>query len=1057
MAKQRGMLEMYAPAVWDWRRSLLTQELLGLLLEAAAEMYEAWSIVLPVLQRLHFELAARVRVERATGDERPELSAPASPSDPVANVEPVSAQSSGADAGAAAAPLASISGDGEADGMRGISASSLLASLDALFSTTTVLADGALVELIEGLARLAPIMPSTLAPSPADAETEDGDTLGAPPPPAAVPVSTVGDGRWGMQQTLLVARQNFFRLHVIWEAVLKMAHLASYPRGWIRDFGAKSMVQLAHDALIFLSGPESLSDEAAAASRSARDGQADKATECRVMASYEVMYASPYSDVRHTVLAGLQGLLQSCASKQVTLTSGWRPLLGLLASVPHGKTEPSLMREAVACLEVICQSLLSHLAPEDVEALAKSLKAMASQEADQPSALGAIVLLRQLASFLTANRDTLVARLLPPADQLAHPRGQDHARAEKETEVLRAVEGKANLILDMIIQDVLSSLFSLVLDWRVKVREDAMKGVFTLLTEDDYLAEPARLTQICRRQMMPLLDAVAKQVESCEEDGSLCWQQWLATWLSLVQGVPVLLENSLPALPSDADSARQQAREGGSGDGGPEKARGDGKGEGGVRGSGGEREMEWLGAWEGLLDRLTLAWVCGNLFVLRAAIQGIMVPLGRSAALMPRAGWDLVWDKMPVLLVAALRTSAARDSGQVPNSRRVLPGHVMASVVVEELLQVCAQPDVRRDAGCLAGQLSLVSARNMRTLIQLVGAATIDFRSSSPDSPVSMSADARQPPETRREHATRLYTALARAASDRSNLQEALDLWSQIIWSLLRHLPCVTREEMKMRQDQKWCAGLVFPDYLQALAAGFACPDLAADVLAKLLYEELQEHEAVLRGVWETTTVAMLVAMCSRHRGALFRHWAPVASAFAVVLLVSVKVLGSPGDAAAAKSPQLNGQEHEGGAQELVDEEAKMVDDDEARRIGLVQRLTGGMQAFLVPPADPATKSEEGLPDEEQQVARVEAQVVLALVRHVIPCARGAQVRLLSPACRTRGLRHVRVHTSCDLHMHAIALSLAHTQYCNADHVHTHTHTHTHTQTSRSGRISCTC
>ena len=248
-----------------------------------------------------------------------------------------------------------------------------------------------------------------------------------------------------------------------------------------------------------------------------------------------------------------------------------------------------------------------------------------------------------------------------------------------------------------------------------------------------------------------------------------------------------------------------------------------------------------------------------------------------------------------------------------------------------------------------------------------------------------------------------------------------------------------------MRQDQKWCAGLVFPDYLQALAAGFACPDLAADVLAKLLYEELQEHEAVLRGVWETTTVAMLVAMCSRHRGALFRHWAPVASAFAVVLLVSVKVLGSPGDAAAAKSPQLNGQEHEGGAQELVDEEAKMVDDDEARRIGLVQRLTGGMQAFLVPPADPATKSEEGLPDEEQQVARVEAQVVLALVRHVIPCARGAQVRLLSPACRTRGLRHVRVHTSCDLHMHAIALSLAHTQYCNADHVHTHTHTHTHT------------
>jgi hypothetical protein len=453
-----------------------------------------------------------------------------------------------------------------------------------------------------------------------------------------------------------------------------------------------------------------------------------------------------------------------------------------------------------------------------------------------------------------------------------------------------------------------------------------MSAVYTLLTEDRHLAEPTRLTQICRHQMLPLLDNLATKMEACEGDGSL--MEWLATWLQLITYVSGMLCSSF-LLVEDEDVG------------------------------GAEETAEWLRAWEGLLDRLPVGLACGNLSMLRLVVKTITEPLGKIGAQMPRAGWDLVFDKMPALLELALRIIGARASGEGSQGRRVLPGHVIASVVVEQLIEVCEQPEVSRGSVSLAGELSPVSARNISKLIVLVGAVTSDFRLTSPESqsPIAKGTDEGEGFETRREQAMRLYTSLAQAASDRSNKHVAVELWSEIIWSLLRHLPCLPSEGKEGRPG--WCAGFTAPESFQPLGLGFASPDMASESLAKLMYEEAQEQEEILRGVLETTALAMLVAMCSRYRGTPFRDWKEVAMAFVVILLVSVKLLGAP--------------EREG---------------DDARKVGLVRCLTGGIQAFIG-----SGSAGESIAQEREE-AQVEAQVVQALVRHVIPCTRDVQVCL---------------------------------------------------------------
>jgi len=85
---------------------------------------------------------------------------------------PASASASVADS---VASTAHATGDGGETDV--ITASSLLANLEALFSTAWVLPDEALVELLQGLARLAPENGDTGAAPP---HTENGDVGSAP-------------------------------------------------------------------------------------------------------------------------------------------------------------------------------------------------------------------------------------------------------------------------------------------------------------------------------------------------------------------------------------------------------------------------------------------------------------------------------------------------------------------------------------------------------------------------------------------------------------------------------------------------------------------------------------------------------------------------------------------------------------------------------------------------------------------------------------------------------------------------------------------------------------
>jgi hypothetical protein len=152
---------------------------------------------------------------------------------------------------------------------------------------------------------------------------------------------------------------------------------------------------------------------------------------------------------------------------------------------------------------------------------------------------------------------------------------------------------------------------------------------------------------------------------------------------------------------------------------------------------------------------------------------------------MPRAAWDLVWERMPALLRQAQSTNEIK--GQA--GRRHLAGPLLASVVVEELVGLCGEEEVRRGSASLAGERSLVSAHNLSALITLVGAATSDFRGSGSNAPASGECEGGAAPESRAQQATRLYSLLVQAAGERRDLGAATELWLQVVWSLVQHLP----------------------------------------------------------------------------------------------------------------------------------------------------------------------------------------------------------------------------------------------------------------------------
>ena len=962
----------YVPAIWDWRRTLVTEELLGVILEVAAVMHEGWAKVLPVLQRLHFELSARVRLEKAhvaaagalrvpvvrenskdskssqdskrlsANDVKNALEAPASPAKTSSTAEfevmPVVEEF---------LPVADI----------GIPASALLASLEGLFCGSWCLPDKAVVALLNELgAQSRDCVVRTGESYPENGELEQAQS---PTPP------TVGNGRFGMEQTLVVVRHNFFRLNVLWGALSnQLAQMLAHQRASMRTYGAQCYTEISLEALTFLSGHELLKKEAVA---SQLDAELCASTERSIADSYLQMYTnSSFSDMRRALLVGLQALLQACKSKTIRISTGWQSLLNLLMIVPKQESEPIQLREASECLKVICESLLSYVPVEDMENLAKCLETMGSQDTDQKSAEGAMSVLVDLASFLTANRVPLIARLVGhgASSTLASP---PSVLSEKELQVRTAVQEKAASILELLIGKVLTSLLSLGLDRRVKVREEALQGLFSLLTTDAYFSEPARLMLTCRHKLLAFLDAVAQHVESAEEDGSLCWQHWLATWLSVVQGTALLLETGMTALYCHTQPEQQALDV--------------------------EKEnvglVDGLAAWEGINTRLGVALTCGNMFVVRAAIKAITVPLARVGDQIPRAAWDVVWEKMPQLLAAAQQKSETKS----PSGRRQLPGPMLASVVVEELMELCEKPSVQRGCTSLAGQASLVSVGNLSSLTSLVAAATSDFRTTSPEAPVSGKADTRETPETRRQQATRLYTVLVQAACER-NQSEAEEVWHQVMWSLLRHLPG------RPSLDYSWGADITVPDKFAPLPNGIGCADMAANLLALLLLNEAPSY--ILRVTVEPVSVGMLLAMCGRYSGVVFREWRAVTAAFVVVLFASIKILNREQD-----ETDINGDESPALPRHSAGKEQE-------RRIRVVRRLTGGIKSFLLPPdgyqvsVEPAPAPKKSAPktgvdkvltkrgpdtEEDAAVAEIESSVVQALIKHVIPRAEEPEVR----------------------------------------------------------------
>ena len=807
-------------AGWDWRRLLVTEELLGLVLELAAVLHEAWTKLLPVLQCLHFELS--VNVSRST------LRGPRASGTSIGVAATVvedlreSQMSSVSEEGASASEAERVSPSQgqtvtpqaetypESTSGRGLSVDqpSLLASLEGLFVGSHCLPENAVFILLTELAVLG-----------RDVRRHESfsEKTGTDLPPS--PHLTSKDSRFGLDQTLVVVRKNLFRLHAIWTPVSgHLAQMLSHQRASMRSHGVKTYTELSKEALLFLccdhdhagvETPGLLPDDTVLCA----------STERTVMRSYQQMFANTlFSDIKRAVLAGLMDVLDCCKRKRLRLITGWKFVLELLLLVPK-ESEPALLKQAFDCLNVICDCLLEHLPVEDIGRLGNCLQAMGTQDTDQASAQGSMKLLVNLARFLSSNRTSILARLIglptcgegacspavAAATKVSASQHQNDSDKEtgvesRESAVRSALEQQGMTVYELLMSNVLKSLLSLGLDRRVKVREEALQALFDLLDSDSYFSDTPRLMQTCRVHILPFLDSVAQQVDRAEEDGSLCWQHWLATWLSVVKGTADLVATGLVALAVHSEQLSEETTV--------------------VSDRSGPGQEDALAAWEGVTRMLTVGLTSGNMWVVREAIRAITVPMAKAAHRMPRDAWDVIWACMPGLLSKAQKEN---ESMSVSGRRRRLAGPLLAAVVVEEFILLCQDDDVKRGSVSLAGEASLVSSRNLSALIALVSAATRDFRSKGSGAPASGESESGDRPETRAEQATRLYSLLVQAACERSNQSEAGELWMQVVWSLLQHLP-------SLDVQPGWAAGVAVPEGFMPLEEGLGCTDMVSPV-----------------------------------------------------------------------------------------------------------------------------------------------------------------------------------------------------------------------------------
>ena len=806
-------------AGWDWRRLLVTEELLGLVLELAAVLHEAWTKLLPVLQSLHFELSVNMsrstlRGPRASGTS---IGVAATVVEDLRENQTIGISEEGASASEAervspsqdqtVAPQAETYPESTSGRGLSVAQPSLLASLEGLFVGSDCLPENAVFILLTELA----VLGRDVRRHESFSEKTETDL-----PPSPHPTS--GDSRFGLDQTLVVARKNLFRLHAIWTPVSgHLAQMLSHQRASMRSHGVKTYTELSKEALLFLCSDH---DHAGVETPGLLpdDSVLCASTERTVVRSYQQMFANTlFSDIKRAVLAGLMDVLDCCKRKRLRLITGWQFVLELLLLVPK-ESEPALLKQAFDCLNVICDCLLEHLPVEDMGRLGNCLQAMGTQDTDQASAQGSMKLLVNLARFLSSNRTSILARLIglptcgegacspavAAAAEASASQHQDDGDKEtgesRESAVRSALEQQGMTVYELLMSNVLKSLLSLGLDRRVKVREEALQALFHLLHSDSYFSDTPRLMQTCRVHILPFLDSVAQEVDRAEEDGSLCWQHWLATWLSVVKGTADLVATGLVALAEDSEQLSEETTV--------------------VSDRSGPGQEDALAAWEGVTRMLTVGLTSGNMWVVREAIRAITVPMAKAAHRMPRDAWDVMWACMPGLLSKAQKENESKSV----SGRRHLAGPVLAAVVVEELILLCQDEDVKRGSVSLAGEASLVSSRNLSALIALVSAATRDFRSKGSGAPASGESESGDRPETRAEQATRLYSLLVQAACERSNQSEVEELWMQVVWSLLQHLPA--------RWDgvPGWAAGVAVPEGFMPLEEGHGCPDMVSPV-----------------------------------------------------------------------------------------------------------------------------------------------------------------------------------------------------------------------------------
>jgi len=126
-----------------------------------------------------------------------------------------------------------------------------------------------------------------------------------------------------------------------------------------------------------------------------------------------------------------------------------------------------------------------------------------------------------------------------------------------------------------------------------------------------------------------------QEVERADDDGSLCWQHWVATWLSVVKGTAELVaaglvSGSSPTSPTREGGPEPHSWRASDAAHGAESAQGVAVrdvGEGGAR-----QELEdALVAWEGVTLMLGVGLTSGNTYVVRAAVQAVTVPMARAA------------------------------------------------------------------------------------------------------------------------------------------------------------------------------------------------------------------------------------------------------------------------------------------------------------------------------------------------------------------------------------------------------------------------------------------